>query len=175
MKRTPFVLTHAQISAIRRDYDAGTVHREQALRAAQIPATKATKALKAAGIERWHSTETIRENLEINGMGLGTRIKNALETIQRAFYGYIPTLPAHQREALAAIAPRHEEREHPHRWSSEEDENLLAHVRAGKKPRQIRIAGRSAFAIERRVSTLRKRMHELIAQQNCAQPTGANS
>ena len=143
------------------------------MRAAQIPATQKAKALKAAGIERWHSTETLRQNIEINGMSLGTRIKNVLETIQHIFYGYIPTLPADQREALAAIVPRHEMREHPHRWSSEEDENLLTHVRAGKKPGQIRIAGRSAFAIERRVSTLRKRMYELTVQQNCAQPTGA--
>ena len=175
MKRTRFVLTHAQISAIRRDYDAGTVYREQALHAAQIPATQRAKALKAASIERWHSTETIRQNLEINGLSLGTRIKNVLEIIQRAFYGYIPTLPAHQREALDVITPRHEEREHPHRWSSEEDANLLTHIRSGKKPRQICIAGRSAFAIERRVSTLRKRMLESLAQANGTQPTGANT
>ena len=111
MKRIPFVLSDAQISAIRRDYDAGTVHREQALLAAQIPSTKATQALKAAGIERWHSTETIRKNLDTSGQSIGARIKSALETIQRAFYGYTPTLPEHHAEPPP---PQHEVREHPY-------------------------------------------------------------
>lgn len=153
MKRTPYTLSAAQISAVRRDYDAGTVHREQAMLAAQIPSTKAAQALKAAGIERWHSTETIRRNINISGQGIGARIKNALETIQRAFYGYTPTLPENHTEPPP---PQHEAHEHPYRWLPEEDESLLAHIRAGKKPGQIRINGRSAFAIERRVSTLRK-------------------
>ena len=155
MKRTPFILSDAQISAIRRDYDAGTVHREQALLAAQIPSTKAAQALKAAGIERWHSTETIRKNLDTSGQSIGARIKSALETIQRAFYGYTPTLPEHHAEPPP---PQHEAREHPYRWLPDEDERLLAHIRAGKKPGQIRIDGRSPFAIERRVSILRQKL-----------------
>ena len=112
MKRTPFILSDAQISAIRRDYDAGTVHREQALLAAQIPSTKAAQALKAAGIERWHSTETIRRNINISGQGIGARIKSALETIQRVFYGYAPTLPDTHTEPPP---PEAEAREHPYR------------------------------------------------------------
>lgn len=152
-KRTPFILSDAQISAIRRDYDAGTVHREQAMLAAQIPSTKTAQALKAAGIERWHSAETIRRNIDTSGQSIGTRLKNLLETIQHVFYGYAPTLPENHTEPPP---PQHEAREHPYRWLPEEDESLLAHIRAGKKPGQIRINGRTAFAIERRASALRK-------------------
>lgn len=153
MKRTPFILSDAQISAIRRDYDAGTMHREQALLAAQIPSTKAAQALKAAGIERWHSAEILRKNINNIGNGIGARIKSALEAIQHACYGYVPTLPEYHTEPPP---PKDEAREHPYRWLPDEDERLLAHIRAGKKPGQIRIDGRSRFAIERRVSTLRK-------------------
>lgn len=85
--------TEKQLNYLQALYDDGLTTHFAAARQCGIADHYKHEAMRRIGVTQWHTPEAIRQARLVQSERMQAHTKQILESIQRAIYGYAPSIP----------------------------------------------------------------------------------